>query len=244
MFTFKQSIPLTGGGDRVRISTPTYKRTPFKKLSLLLSLILLLSSIPLTSFANVYEYLPVRLTDTGGGASWSMRYVNFTISVGDIYSGSSSIDWHDTKGPTYHQALTTYLNNLLGVGNWQFIGVTGWGQGAITQVDTFPMNTSMSKYVISYKHFVKFTDPAIDSNNQQTATLTNTLNSQTATLQTNLSNKATEMLYVSSNNKTILSKLGIPLTASDGGVYTTNGGVRVQVIFYSPPTNLDQLSLS
>lgn len=244
MFTFKQSIPPNGGELRVQTSAQTHKRTSIKKLSLLLSLILLLSSTPLTSFANVYEYQQVKVLQTDMGSRTSGIYRIFRIDVGNIFSASGGVTWGNNSGVTHQQAWTTYMDSLLGAGNWQFVGINSQGAGVIQQVTPFPENVDISRYVIFYRHSINFNDPAIDSNNQQTATLTNTLNSQTTTIQTNLSNKATEMLYVASNNKTILSKLGIPLTASDGGVYTTNGGVRVQVIFYSTPTNLDQLSLS
>lgn len=71
-----------------------------------------------------------------------------------------------------------------------------------------------------------------------------TLNNQTNQVQSILNNKATQVIYVSKDNKSSLTQLGIPLTAVNGGVYLTNGGVRVQVIFYDKPSNLEQLNLS
>lgn len=62
---------------------------------------------------------------------------------------------------------------------------------------------------------------------------------------TQMNNKPTQIVSVPKNNPgPVLTKLGLPANLTTDGVYTTSFGTRVQINFYTPPNNIDQLNLS
>lgn len=248
MFTLNRVPSLTWGGECVT-NASVQKRTPIKLLSLILSLTLLFSVIPITSFANQYTFTYYTLYFDVVGSRYDGTYgtIHYRLLDTGMTKYSTSIgSLYDNKNVSTR--ISDNISSTFKDKEWRVLTPNSLNDATMQMYEIDSM-------VICVKQPTGFNDPAIDSNNAQTVTLTNALNTQTTTLagamasQTNnfnakIDGKATELLYVSNSNKTILSQLGIPLTATSGGVYTTSGGVRVQVILYSPPTNLDQLSLS
>lgn len=74
-----------------------------------------------------------------------------------------------------------------------------------------------------------------------------TLNNAVTNINTSLSNQilGTIQIAINSPQRTaILSQYGLASTITANGVYPSSQGGRYRVVFYSPPTNIDQLNLS